>query len=637
MNLAKKTFSFAQLILVTFVLTFFAHAAGEVDTSFLANLTVSSGRISKILVQPDGKTLVGGNFRVAGGFTRVGMFRLNIDGTIDTSFQPPTFYNSSGIGGTVSVIALQSDGKILVGGDFLGANSIPKPGMMRLNADGSIDQTFTSLLNTNQTVSDILVLPDDRILIAGNFTLTGDRIGIARLNANGTLDSIVFQNIVAISKLLLLPDGKLILASSTNIRRFNVDGTFDPTYNTITIGGGSVLDMELLPDGKILNAGSFTSVNGFNLFALFRSNIDGSADGTFNGAANLNSNISGITPTPSGKYLIFGSFTTYGGVARKRGGLVDLNGTLGTTFNIATNNFGSISDMQFAPDGKIFIGGFVPSLAKLNTDGTFDTTLSVQLGSVGAAYAIAVQLDGKVIVGGQFSLANGVSRGSLARFNVDGSLDTTFIPPNISLSWAVYDIELLPDGRIIVPVWIGSSGFTYILNANGASALSISNTPNVRDAKALPDGKFLIASGDRVKRYNSNGSLDNTFNSGIATNSSDSIYKIDVQADGKILVVGTFTIIGGQTRGRIARLNADGTIDTNFNPLGGANSNIHTVVVQPDGKILIGGAFTGVNFDGNKKYLARLNADGTLDTSFAPDLNAPILGLKLQPDGKRGQ
>jgi len=638
MNLAKKTLGFAQFILVTFVLTFSAHAAGEVDTSFLANLTTASGRVSKILVQPDGKTLVGGNFRVAAGYTRTGMFRLNTDGTIDTSFLPPSFYNASGVGGTINVMALQSDGKILVGGDFQGANNIVKQGIMRLNADGSIDQSFALVLSANQTITDILVLPDDRILIAGNFTLTGDRIGIARLNANGTLDSIVYQNITAISKILLLPDGRLILASFTNVRRFNVDGTFDPTYSTTTLSGGSILDMELLPDGKILNAGSFTNVNGFNLRSLFRTNTDGTVDGTFNGAANLNSNITGITPTPTGKYLIFGFFTTYGGVARNRAAVIDANGTLDTTFNMVTNNFSPISDMQFASDGKIFVGGsgFSPqnSFVRVNSDGTLDTTLNVQIGISASAYSIAVQPDGKVIVGGQFSFASGTPRGSLARFNVDGSIDTTFNPPSIPISWGVYDIELQPDGKILIPIWLGSSGFTYRLNPNGSVDITIQNTPNSYDATYLPDGKFLISNGDRVKRYNSNGSVDNTFTSDVATNVSSGIYKMAVMPNGKIIVTGRFTIIGGQPRGRIARLNADGTLDTSFNPLGGANANINIVLAQTDGKILIGGDFTGINFDNNKKYLARLNEDGTLDTSFAPVLNAPVLGLKIQPDGK---
>ena len=140
MNLTRKIFGFAQIILAIFVLAFSAHAAGEVDTSFLAYLnSLPAGTVNDILVQTDGKVLVGGNFRLVGNNIRYGLFRLNADGSFDASFQPPAFYNASGLGGTINTMALQPDGKILVGGNFQGANSIPKQALMRLNADGSMD------------------------------------------------------------------------------------------------------------------------------------------------------------------------------------------------------------------------------------------------------------------------------------------------------------------------------------------------------------------------------------------------------------------------------------------------------------------------------------------------------------------
>jgi uncharacterized delta-60 repeat protein len=644
MNLTRKTFGFAQFILVVFALTFSAYAAGEVDTNFLANLSGSpAGTANKILVQPDGKTLVGGNFRIAGSFARAGLVRLNSDGTVDTSFQPPNFYNSLGIGGTINAIALQSDGKILVGGDFQGASDMPKQGLMRLNTNGSIDSAFNAQLNSNGNILDLIVLPDDRILIGGSFTINnagGNRVGIAELNSNGSLDSIIYQNIVAVNKLLLLPNGRLVAGNGNSVRRFNIDGTFDTTFSTLNTSS-TVLDMQLLPDGKILVAGNFNTVNGFNLRGLFRINTDGSVDTTFNpGGSNPNPGVVGITPTPSGKFLIFGQFSGYNGVSANKAALIDANGIRDTSFNMVSNNFNPILDMAVLPDGKILGSGpsssFGPqnALVRTNADGSLDASFNVPINnSGGTAYTVLVQPDGKILVGGMFVAAGGVARGSIARFNADGSLDTAFTPPSLNISWGVYGIELQPDGKILVPVWVGSSSFTYRLNSNGTIDITISNTPYARNVKYLPDGKFLISTGDRVRRYNSNGSPDGTFSSP-TTNGSDEIYKMAVQPNGKIIIVGSFTTIGGQTRGRIARLNADGTLDTTFNPPGGANANIHTVILQTDRKILIGGAFTGINFDANKKYLARLNEDGSLDAAFSPVLNAPLLGLKLQTNGK---
>jgi len=649
MTLSRKICGLLLCILTVLIAAFPARAAGEVDPTFSGYLTnLPGGIVNRILVQPEGKVLAAGNFRFARNLLRAGLVRFSMDGTIDTSFQPPVFYNASGTGGTINSLALQPDGKILVGGDFQGANGVAKPGMMRLNTDGSIDQTFNVTLNSGGTVLDIVVLADGRLLIAGNFTINdagGNRIGIARLNSNGSLDSIVYQNIVAVSKLLLLSDGRLIAGSATAVRRYTTDGSFDPTYGSITLSGGTVQDMYLTTDGKIFVGGSFTVVNSVTMRGLFRTNPEGGVDTGYNSTGtSVSGSVYGITPTPGGKLLIFGAFSQYTAFTRKSAALIDESGVIDQTFNFSQHNYGGpIADMAFLPDGRILVGGQSTAqstngaqnaLAKINTDGSVDTAFSLPINtSTGAAYVVRVQPDGKVLVGGQFVGAGGLVRGDIARFNADGSADSSFTPPNISFSTAVYDIELQADGKIIVPVWAGSSGFTYRLNTNGTVDVTISNTPYTNDAAYLPDGKFLIACGDRIRRYNSNGTVDGTFSSP-TTNSSNEIYKMAVRPDGKIIVVGAFTTIGGQSRGRIARLNADGSLDTTFNAPGGANADINAVLLQADGKILIGGAFTGINFDLNKKYLARLNEDGSIDASFATVINAPVLSFKGQANGK---
>jgi uncharacterized delta-60 repeat protein len=104
-----------------------------------------------------------------------------------------------------------------------------------------------------------------------------------------------------------------------------------------------------------------------------------------------------------------------------------------------------------------------------------------------------------------------------------------------------------------------------------------------------------------------------------------------VQADGKILVVGNFTSLGGATRNRIARLNLDGTLDTTFDP--NANSNVYSLAVQADGKMLVGGFFTSLG-GATRNRIARLNPDGTLDSTFDPNANNSVYSLAVQADGK---
>ena len=119
------------------------------------------------------------------------------------------------------------------------------------------------------------------------------------------------------------------------------------------------------------------------------------------------------------------------------------------------------------------------------------------------------------------------------------------------------------------------------------------------------------------------------------------VYALAVQADGKILVGGDFTTLGGggtgtTTRNRIGRLNPDGTLDTSFDP--GANSTVLALAVQADGKILVGGFFTTLGGGGTgtttRNNIGRLNPDGTLDTSFDPGANGNVNALAVQADGK---
>ena len=629
------------IVLVVLFSSVTARAAGEVDTNFLANLGgFGGGSANRILVQTDGKILVGGSFRIAGAYARAGLVRLNADGTVDTGFRPPEFFSSSGIGGTINTIGLQSDGKILVGGSIQGAGAILRQGIMRLNADGSIDQSFNAQLGAFGTVADIVVLADDRILIGGNFTISspnGNRNGIARLNPNGTLDAVVYANTFVITKLLPLPNGNLVAGSGGEIRRFNADGSADATFNVVTINGGGIQDMHLFPDGKILAAGGFTLVNGFQLVGLLRINANGSVDTAFNpGGSGPNTGVNGITPTPSGKFLIFGGFATYNGTSRKNAALIDANGALDTSFNYTAHSFNPILDMAFLQDGKIMVAGpsssFGPqnALARIDTAGTPDATFNVQLGVAGSGLTVLVQPDNKIIAGGPFSTANGIARTRIARFNPDGSLDPSFVPPTYPFGTEVYDVELQADGRILVGGSFGS-GNAQRLNANGSLDITYPGTSLTFDFEYLSDGKVLIAYSNLVSRFNSDGTLDLTFTP-VQTNGR--VYKIVPDRTGKYILVGTFTQMNFVNRSRIGRINADGTTDTTFVTTGGANANINTAIVQPDNKIIIGGDFAGVNFDPNRKYLARLNPDASLDETYTPVLNAPVLGLRLQPDGK---
>ena len=106
-----------------------------------------------------------------------------------------------------------------------------------------------------------------------------------------------------------------------------------------------------------------------------------------------------------------------------------------------------------------------------------------------------------------------------------------------------------------------------------------------------------------------------------------------MQPDGKIVVGGAFTTLGGQARNYIGRLNADGTLDATFNP--GAGNDVHALAVQADGKIVVGGSFTTLGGQA-RNHIGRLNADGTLDAAFNPGAirQSYVYDLAVQADGK---
>ena len=113
---------------------------------------------------------------------------------------------------------------------------------------------------------------------------------------------------------------------------------------------------------------------------------------------------------------------------------------------------------------------------------------------------------------------------------------------------------------------------------------------------------------------------------GFNPNANDTVLSIALQSDGKFVIVGAFTTVGGVTRNRIARLNVDGTLDTSFNP--DSNDTALAIAIQPDGKIIVGGFFTTVG-GVTRNSIARLNSDGTVDTSFNPDVNNRVNTIAL--------
>lgn len=628
--------------------------AAFVDAGFNPVIGGSNGQIVDSYIQPDGKVLIAGKFEVINGTNKNSIARFNTDGTLDT-----TFNTGAGPNDAVFSIDRQSDGKLIISGLFTNYDGFPVGRIARLNPNGSIDQTFNtgglgmnSKTGGNNEISEVKVLTNDKIMIGGAFTnyngATQNRL--ARLNADGSLDTSFVVGTGANNTVIVITpqsDGKILIGGNFNayngtisqrLARVNSDGTFD---NTFIVGNGAdqtVMSVVVQPDGKILASGYFISFGGFNKNGITRLNQDGSNDQTFN-VAGQDAVVVSTELQPDGKILAGGSFGEIAGASRKCLARLNSDGTIDDTFNPGSGIGPQvINKISLRTDGKAIVNGSFMTYngtanggaIRINADGTHDTNLASISGMVGNFYAVAPQADGRIIVGGTFTTVGGTPRANIARINANGTNDPTF-DPGTGANSPVYATAVQPDGKIV----IGGNFTTYNgttvnrivrVNADGSIDQTFS-TPTtmsgaVESLALQPDGKILIGGGfitfngatvNRFVRLNSDGTLDATFVTGTSFNGIPKM--IVVLPDNKLLVGGQFTSYNGTSRNRIARINADGTLDATFDPGTGPNNLVNSFAVQADGKIIIGGSFTTVSATSRPK-VARLNSNGSLDTTF---------------------
>ncbi len=566
--------------------------------------------IYTIVVQPDGKILVGGSFSYSVTNSDstttyyTNLLRLNPDGLMDTTFKPNP-------NGTVQTILLQSDGSMVIGGSFttiypVGASaSTTRDYIARLAKDGTPDTTFNP--TANAAVNAIYALPGGKYLVGGNFTTfapngastTTTRSYLAVIKTDGTLDSTDFGMNGAVAAITGQTDGSILIGGSfstilsttrNNVVRLTsalaIDATFNPNTNgyvqTIAIQP-AVTGANAAPE-RILLGGAFTAVtpNGTAIDDpmtatprnhIARFNLDGTLDASFN--PNFDSTVTLIVPyagtllvagsfstiQPTGSLLIGGLFDTINSVAVSNLALFSTDGSISSAFQ--PNPHGEVDAILPLTDDRLIVAGAFTQfdglagkpksghIARFLADNSLDTTYNPN--ADGNVDAVAQQDDGKLIVGGEFNAIGGGSQPKLARLNQDGTLDTTFTP---TVSGTVHTVAIQADGKVLA----------------------------VYDNGATPTGSVL-------QRFKADtGAVDMTV-SGLSDGAK--IDTISLQVDGKILVGGLFTKIGGGNAQNFARLNSDGTLDTTLTA--SPNGEVTSLAITAEGKVVIGGTFTTVD------------------------------------------
>ncbi|HMT09208.1 MAG TPA: FG-GAP-like repeat-containing protein [Pyrinomonadaceae bacterium] len=462
-----------------------------------------------------------------------------------------------------------------------------------LRSQSVIDPTFNPDILANvylfKHVFAVEVQPDDKIVVYGYF-----------------------------SSFNRLPVGRVV--------RLNADGSLDTTFNSQTVtssdNAGSRVKMIIQPNGKILLTAADIVANGMTPKRLIRLNSDGTLDTSFNYTqTNLLADIA--VDSQNRAYLVGTIQTSMGNRS-----LVRLNddGSVDTAFNYTPANAGSI----VSQGSKIIVGGNGNSALRLNENGSVDTSfVSVALSGFQVNCG-AVQSDGKILILGV----------KIYRLLANGGFDTTW--PEPSASGNLLDIG--NDGKIVTASTASNATFRrYLSTGVEDPSFTPFQHPSFGYSFGLQSGSRIIT-GDQTQLNNSTvgpnnfyrltdaGAIDTTFNPGglgFQNIGPGNIRAIEPQSNGKLMIGGKFDVINGVERAKIARLNADSTVDQSFQINTTASGNYFQIIrdvyqmrTQPDGKVIVSGWFDYVLNGVAKRNFLRLNTDGSIDPTF--ELNVPV-------------
>ncbi len=418
-------------------------AADPVDSAFTLGPSLNaSPRIAAL--QPDGKILIGGNFLLLNeGQAQFGLARLTGTGALDPTFKPGAIDPN----GTVNTIVVQPDGKILIGGSFISINGTTRNRLARLNADGSLDPTFAPAYSATAAVSQLAISSDGRIYLVNRTA------SLLRLTPDGAIDPSwsfggpgTFPFVSTVEGIDLQSDGKPVIAltgfyfgTRTAVRRVNIDGSPDVSFLNKEPGIDGVLRaLRVLADGRIMVASTIAALN------IQRFTTDGLLDATFTATINLGQQPSAAAFTSDGRTWLGGTFTTVNNVTRNQ-------------------------------------------LARLTVDGSIDVSYNPGTGVASGTFIVSPNFilpldDSRAFVGGDFTRINTASRSQLARLNAQ-SFGGANGPAIVALDGYYREVRAGDSFTVQVSA-SGSASFIYgVTLPSGGSVGSMSSTLTVTNVQ----------------------------------------------------------------------------------------------------------------------------------------------------------
>jgi uncharacterized delta-60 repeat protein len=434
------------------------NADGTVDQSYGPG-ELDQSTIPELFVQQNGQLILFGSVTTKAGAPPKGLVRLSQSGAVDPTFNPPALLSHDGVPG-VSTVAEQSDGQLIVGGNFHRSDGEVANGIVRLASNGTRDGSFSGAGTGNSgSISTIAIRPGDGAIFAGgNFTtFAGVRRHTLAWLSPGRLTDETFVGLSGatdyapqINSIVPQPDGKILVGGSfssfdgaprNNLLRFNSDGTLDPTFDPNLEIDGSIRNILLQPDGKIVVAGLFRGVNGVRAGGIARLNGDGTLDSSFDAGTGSDISISTIVRDSDGNFFVGGLFSAFNGVPRARIAKLGPDGALDVTFDPGSGFTSPV--LAIAPDGagNIHVGGSFNRhqgttalrYVRLSATTAERTSSPTHAGANGVVRAIERSPDGKFYVGGDFTTFDGVSRSKIVRLDSNGLVDS-FVGPTLDFN-----------------------------------------------------------------------------------------------------------------------------------------------------------------------------------------------------------
>lgn len=621
----------------------------------LPNLSLyTNGSVTAAALAPDGSIVFGGTFTSVNGVPRQNIARLMPDGTLDPTWDPsadntiwalavdidgsvyaggwftniggqqrtalakvsgtqtgkadPTWIPSYAGTGYVYALALDGQGSVFAGGDFVNING--QSYITKLSTTGGGVSDTQWLAAADSAVTALATGPLNTIYAGGNFTTIGGltRAGIAKLSTTGT-------------------------------------GAADSTWNPGV--DNTVRALAVGSDGSVYAGGYFVTVAGASHAHIVK--LSGSGAGLPDAAwsSSADSDVYVLTLNSSGDLYVGGDFYIIGGQARH--GIAKLpangNGAADAGWNAASNN--DVAALLASNDGQICAGGYFTNIGGQDRRGMAMLSTSAQALSPvdaelpGVVWALAKQPNGGIVVGGEFFRAGPYARANLLRIQPDGTLDPNWAPAASSdvLALTVGNDSAVYAGGTFYTINGTVTGAIAKINADSTGTLNWPTSGMIGEvhALALDSGGSLYAGGvftsygstvsqTLAKFAPSDGHLDTTWN----PNTDGFVLSLVLDGSGDLFIGGNFSNVNGQPRQNLAKLAlASGTLDTSWSPQ--PDGSVGAITVGDNGSLYAGGEFQNIG-GATRSFVAKLS---TVGTGAADSIWNPMLAGNYYDSGVR--